>query len=215
MRHSQEITFGSSLLYYALTTLAGSQTLGEEYCDIFPVTSSGVGVPQPPPFHRRALLVLLQCVMPYVVTKWAAGLRRAGTLSNLPPDLQAALRAQGRLPVTERRGSEDSGAGDALRFCAFVLLCLESLGFDVTLCLVCPSDSWSFPPDNPTLLDRAKVLYAAFKARILTILPHIRTFVSKYAIPLHLAIFYFAGVYYSLAKRVVGWRYVSGSLHLV
>mmetsp|Transcript_324 Transcript_324/g.934 ORF Transcript_324/g.934 Transcript_324/m.934 type:complete len:357 (-) Transcript_324:349-1419(-) len=56
----------STLLYHALTTGAGSRTLGEEYCDLLQVTGS---LPVEPGAARRATLVLLQTVLPYCLQR--------------------------------------------------------------------------------------------------------------------------------------------------
>ncbi|KAJ2788083.1 peroxisome biogenesis factor 10 [Coemansia interrupta] len=55
--HQTEIQGISRLLYYSLTTLLGSQTLGEEYCGI--LQTSG---PHTVSFPHRLLLVLLQSI---------------------------------------------------------------------------------------------------------------------------------------------------------
>ncbi|KXS09575.1 hypothetical protein M427DRAFT_63869 [Gonapodya prolifera JEL478] len=176
MRHGQDINFGASLVYYCLTTLAGSQTLGEEYCDIFPVTASSVGVPRPPPVSKRLALVALQCVVPYLLSKWASALRGQGQLAqfaNLPPQLEAFLRAQGQLPPRPPVVEEAPA-------------------------LV----------ENPSIADRVKASYKSMQSRLPSIIPKIRIFLTSYVTPLHLAIFYFTGIYYTIAKRLVGWRYI-------
>ena len=53
----------AELLYFALTTGNGLQTLGEEYCDIVQATGRGGG---PPATLRRGALVLLQSLGPYL-----------------------------------------------------------------------------------------------------------------------------------------------------
>ncbi|KAI9277609.1 hypothetical protein BY458DRAFT_488472 [Sporodiniella umbellata] len=57
----KEVNAISDVCYYTLTTLLGTQTLGEEYCDLVQIGPSM----SYPSFLRRALLVLIQCVLPY------------------------------------------------------------------------------------------------------------------------------------------------------
>ncbi|GAB2222989.1 hypothetical protein Droror1_Dr00017122 [Drosera rotundifolia] len=54
------------MLYYVLTTGAGQQTLGEEYCDITQVAGLH-GLPPTP--ARRALFILYQTVVPYMAER--------------------------------------------------------------------------------------------------------------------------------------------------
>eukprot|EP00922_Rhytidocystis_sp_ex-Travisia-forbesii_P021886 GHVS01032058.1.p1 GENE.GHVS01032058.1~~GHVS01032058.1.p1 ORF type:complete len:452 (+),score=131.41 GHVS01032058.1:291-1646(+) len=51
-----DITLISDLLYYGLTTLAGSRTLGEEYSDLLQVQSEDG---RPPRFRRRLMMLML------------------------------------------------------------------------------------------------------------------------------------------------------------
>eukprot|EP00887_Chlorella_sp_A99_P001923 scaffold18.g1923.t1 len=59
----------AGLLYLGFTTGAGSQTLGEEYCDILQVTGALGGRPVA---ARRGALVLLQALGPYLADRLAA-----------------------------------------------------------------------------------------------------------------------------------------------
>eukprot|EP00727_Mastigamoeba_balamuthi_P000670 m51a1_g1060 putative peroxisomal pex10 (292) ;mRNA; f:818828-819891 len=63
MRYQKEIDLLSVLSYYALTTVAGSQTLGEEYTDIALATPAGAVAPR----LVRAVAVGLGALVPYVV----------------------------------------------------------------------------------------------------------------------------------------------------
>ncbi|GAA5924843.1 peroxisomal biogenesis factor 2/10/12 Ring-finger protein [Sporobolomyces koalae] len=71
---SKELHHGSRLAYFALTTLLGSQTLGEEYCDILQYQAASR---KPPSRARRAALVLLHVVVPYCLARAYATARRA------------------------------------------------------------------------------------------------------------------------------------------
>ncbi|PIA17030.1 hypothetical protein COEREDRAFT_80748, partial [Coemansia reversa NRRL 1564] len=124
-QHREAIDACCSALYHGLTTLAGSQTLGEEYCGTLQMVAPGMR----PSFIRRLLLVALQA---------------GGT-----PTL-AFLLSKTRTWLQKRRGT------------AVLIQVLEMLrGNGLT-----------------------KLIMA------------------------HLAVFYIAGAYYSVAKRLTGVRYV-------
>lgn len=72
-RYTMEISVLSATLYSALTTAAGSRTLGEEYCDIYPVDGSL----RTPSIPRRMALVVLQCLTPYIYKKLLHHARRS------------------------------------------------------------------------------------------------------------------------------------------
>ena len=97
----RETHVAAGVLYYALTTGAGLQTLGEEYCDLLQITGLAVrellawslstacggkgivsydthfylpptgGMPMEPTAARRAVLVALQSLAPYCMARWA------------------------------------------------------------------------------------------------------------------------------------------------
>lgn len=61
----------SAMIYYALTTLRGKQTLGEEYSSLFQISTSDYkydGVPTN--IKRRILYILMVCVVPFIVNKY-------------------------------------------------------------------------------------------------------------------------------------------------
>ncbi|KAG8505476.1 Peroxisome biogenesis factor 10 [Galemys pyrenaicus] len=62
----KELELLSDVAYFGLTTLAGYQTLGEEYVGIVQVDPSGRRVPSGP---RRGLLLALHTVLPYLLDK--------------------------------------------------------------------------------------------------------------------------------------------------
>ncbi|BGP29506.1 peroxisome bioproteinsis factor 10 [Rhodotorula toruloides] len=70
---SKELHHGSRLAYFGLTTLLGSQTLGEEYCDIMQYQNKDG---RPPTLSRRAALVALHVLFPYVLGRTYANIRR-------------------------------------------------------------------------------------------------------------------------------------------
>ncbi|KAJ7306442.1 hypothetical protein JRQ81_009794 [Phrynocephalus forsythii] len=69
----KEIQLLADLAYFTLTTLSGYQTLGEEYVGIIQVDPSARKVPSK---LRRAALISLHAVLPYVLEKGLAHLER-------------------------------------------------------------------------------------------------------------------------------------------
>lgn len=63
------------MLYYVLTTGAGQQTLGEEYCDIVQVAGPN-GLPPTP--ARRVLFVLYHTTVPYLAERMSSRLASRG-----------------------------------------------------------------------------------------------------------------------------------------
>ncbi|CAN1217278.1 Peroxisome biogenesis factor 10 [Linum perenne] len=66
LAYQNETKLLGQMLYYVLTTGAGQQTLGEEYCDIIQV-SGPYGLPPTP--AKRALFVLYQTAVPYLTER--------------------------------------------------------------------------------------------------------------------------------------------------
>ncbi|KAF9927519.1 peroxisome biogenesis factor 10 [Linnemannia zychae] len=71
--YQTEVEVFSDLCYYTLTTLLGTQTLGEEYCDIMQINSSSGTFPSLP---RRSALVFWHVLIPYIYSKGSQELRR-------------------------------------------------------------------------------------------------------------------------------------------
>ena len=76
----REIRVLSELLYYTLTTGAGQQTLGEEYCDVVLAAGRGSG---PPSILRRGALILFQSLGPYWTEKQFFSSRNTTTSTNI------------------------------------------------------------------------------------------------------------------------------------
>ncbi|KAI8813017.1 Pex12 amino terminal region-domain-containing protein [Cladochytrium replicatum] len=74
MTYRTQLNVFSDLAYFGLSTGLGSQTLGEEYCDILPVEGSSM---TPASIQRRVLLFVLQCLLPHMVENGIAALKRA------------------------------------------------------------------------------------------------------------------------------------------
>ncbi|XP_020576215.1 peroxisome biogenesis factor 10 [Phalaenopsis equestris] len=72
-----EIKLLGQTLYYLLTTGAGQQTLGEEYCDISQVANS-YGLPPTP--ARRVVFILYQTVVPYLAERLSSRMTAHGMI---------------------------------------------------------------------------------------------------------------------------------------
>ncbi|KNA13469.1 hypothetical protein SOVF_116770 [Spinacia oleracea] len=72
--HSETKLLGQ-MLYYILTTGAGQQTLGEEYCDLVQIAGS-YGLPPTP--ARRALFILYQTAVPYIAERTSSRIASRG-----------------------------------------------------------------------------------------------------------------------------------------
>ncbi|KAI0639013.1 peroxisome assembly protein per8 [Trametes polyzona] len=79
-RWDKEIDFAANVLYYGLTTGLGSQTLGEEYTDIWLNSSRTQRRPSP---RLRAALILLPTLPSYLLSRWGSAIpqtSKAGAL---------------------------------------------------------------------------------------------------------------------------------------
>ncbi|RUS18421.1 hypothetical protein BC937DRAFT_88791 [Endogone sp. FLAS-F59071] len=72
-QYQKELNVFSDLCYYALTTLLGTQTLGEEYCDILQISEATKTFPSTP---RRAALVFWHVLLPYIYIRGVSELRK-------------------------------------------------------------------------------------------------------------------------------------------
>ncbi|KAK9353054.1 Pex12 amino terminal region-domain-containing protein [Lipomyces doorenjongii] len=70
---SSEVSVLAGMMYLSLTTLAGSRTLGEEYCDIFLVNKD---VDSLLGFKKRFGYVLSSTLFPYIINKNLPSIRR-------------------------------------------------------------------------------------------------------------------------------------------
>ncbi|KAG9292035.1 hypothetical protein G9A89_017934 [Geosiphon pyriformis] len=71
--YQKEVVLLSDLFYFCLTTLVGTQTLGEEYCDILQVSESTKKFPN---FQRRATQIFWHAIFPYFYTRGTAEIRK-------------------------------------------------------------------------------------------------------------------------------------------
>ncbi|KAL0095042.1 Pex12 amino terminal region-domain-containing protein [Phycomyces blakesleeanus] len=130
----KEINAFADFSYHGLTTLLGTQTLGEEYCDLVQVGPSNTF----PSVLRRASLVFSYSILPYLYQRTVAHLKKQ-----------------------RRRGQ--------------------------------------LKEDKP---------WKQHLAWIVERTPSLQEIFSKNIQPLHLALFYFFGTYYSFSKRLTGIRYI-------
>ncbi|PIL30918.1 transporter [Ganoderma sinense ZZ0214-1] len=70
-RWDKEIDFAANIVYYGLTVGLGSQTLGEEYTDIWLHSSRDGRRPSP---RLRAALILLPTLPSYILSRWSSSL---------------------------------------------------------------------------------------------------------------------------------------------
>ncbi|CAA0841900.1 Peroxisome biogenesis factor 10 [Striga hermonthica] len=84
--YQSEMKLLGQILYYVLTTGAGKQTLGEEYCDITQVAGTH-GLPPTP--ARRSLFILYQTAFPYIAERISARIASQGINmgDSLPDDV--------------------------------------------------------------------------------------------------------------------------------
>ncbi|XP_057849089.1 peroxisome biogenesis factor 10 isoform X2 [Cryptomeria japonica] len=179
--YQNEIKLAGQMLYYLLTTGSGLQTLGEEYCDLCQVTSSS-GVPPTP--ARRILFIFFQSALPYLAERLSARVATHGVLlANRDPDESHA-----------RFGVGSGGATDSVSDHASDLL--SSSADRESAAIRC--SRWK---------ERVKKMWITAVQKWPLILPSVRE-ASQLVIRTNLMLFYFEGLYYHIAKRAAGIRYV-------
>lgn len=104
--YQSETKLLGQMLYYILTTGAGQQTLGEEYCDITQVAGL-YGLPPTP--ARRALFIVYQSAVPYIAERVSSRLASRGIAltESLSDDLHGdtAGSSQGQSSVVQASSS--------------------------------------------------------------------------------------------------------------
>ena len=212
VKYQQEIGVFAALCYHALTTGCGSQTLGEEYCDIHLVKGEG----EFPGATRRWGLALLEALFqPWVqVMRSRAVMIAARREEEREADEERARRGRGQRlggsetgatpgpHVGDARGEEVSGRDDGRRgevspsnavclrnhasriqeACARGLKRAADALDRITLVAFAPSSE----PEIPDRADPTQGFYARA----------------------HLAAFYLWGTYYHFTKRAAGLRYI-------
>ncbi|KAI0757374.1 Pex12 amino terminal region-domain-containing protein [Daedaleopsis nitida] len=79
-RWDKEIDLAANVLYYGLTIGLGSQTLGEEYTDIWLHSSRTHRRPNP---RLRAALILLPTLPSYILSRWGSALSTTSALGSV------------------------------------------------------------------------------------------------------------------------------------
>ncbi|KAJ9538322.1 hypothetical protein OSB04_031055 [Centaurea solstitialis] len=104
--YQSETKLLGQMLYYILTTGAGQQTLGEEYCDITQVAGL-YGLPPTP--ARRALFIVYQSAVPYIAERVSSRLASRGIAltDSLSDDLHEGTvgSSQGQSSVAQASSS--------------------------------------------------------------------------------------------------------------
>ncbi|MEW5299019.1 MAG: hypothetical protein WDW38_004929 [Sanguina aurantia] len=200
--HGREIRLAGQLLYHSLTTGLGSQTVGEEYCNMMQVTAGG----RLPPTPRRMALVLLQSLGPYLLEKASVRLDQgssvdptedAGSVHESSPSVSApAASATATAGWASHRSDHKEGGerqdptSDRSQDPANGGAGGSSAGAGAT-----PPLSWA-------------VHVRRARGWLLRRWPGIRPGLLA-ASRLHLALFYCYGLYYSLPHRLTGTQYMS------
>ncbi|KAM0471411.1 hypothetical protein ACHAPX_009323 [Trichoderma viride] len=95
-----ELRTSAALLYFALTTLPGNRTLGEEYCDLVQVENSAAL----PGLRTRAAYIAGTVLLPYLAGRILPGLR--ARLRRLLERRLSTLRQQGKAKSRQARVCE-------------------------------------------------------------------------------------------------------------
>lgn len=204
-----------------MTTLIGTKTLGEEYCDIFYVLPKKQPVVQPetatesksnvapssgsiikllqiPPLESRALYILLECVTPLFffniasprLKKWVQGQQQN---QNEIAKLLKEKREEEKENSTNEKKKRKSKSLKAKKLSSATLIKYRFV--QLLSKIVLDKDSSVNSEDGEQEEDSVNLNGAYWWHRLMAF---------------HLALFYFQGKYYSLAKRIVGLRYMFG-----
>lgn len=119
--HTDAIKNLTELLYFALTTLAGNRTLGEEYCDIVQLEDDTLHLPA---LIRRTGYILSNILTPWVLQRILPGFRQ-----RLRSKLERSIARRQTKPLFQQKEQQESnGSSDlVLRFQIYALRHLDSL----------------------------------------------------------------------------------------
>ncbi|CAI9755748.1 unnamed protein product [Fraxinus pennsylvanica] len=111
--YQSETKLLGQMLYYVLTTGAGKQTLGEEYCDITQVAGS-YGLPPTP--ARRALFIFYQTAFPYIAERVSSriasrGITMADSLTDDPYEDEVTSNSQTQSSTSIQMPSTSASTG--------------------------------------------------------------------------------------------------------
>ncbi|KAL7927599.1 Pex12 amino terminal region domain-containing protein [Trichoderma austrokoningii] len=96
-----ELRTAAALLYFALTTLPGNRTLGEEYCDLVQVQDTTAASLALPGLRTRTAYIAGTVLLPYLASRILPGLR--ARLRRLLDGRLATLRQQGKAKTRQAR----------------------------------------------------------------------------------------------------------------
>ncbi|KAL2649397.1 hypothetical protein R1flu_017525 [Riccia fluitans] len=183
--YQNEMKLAGRVLYYLLTTGAGLQTLGEEYCDIVQV--AGVpGLPATP--ARRTLLVFYQTVLPYLAERLSARAASRGMYLGSEDGEDETSTSSQTSRVEETFGREETSSGSSGS--------------------VDPGNNMEIRQRRRAPLTwRLRQAWMAALRRWPQILPSVREGLVL-LVRTHLMLFYFEGLYYHMGKRAAGIRYI-------
>ncbi|KAL8223539.1 hypothetical protein R6Q57_019014 [Mikania cordata] len=189
--YQNETKLLGQMLYYILTTGAGQQTLGEEYCDITQIAGS-YGLPPTP--ARRTLFIVYQSAVPYIAERVSSRIASRGIAltESLSDDLETSGSSQDQLSVFQ--ASSSSPMVSISRFSRLK----EKIG-RLWLHTV---QRW--PAVLPLareflqLVLRANLMFFYFEGEA----------VYNYFVKLIKQLDHTAGLYYHISKRAAGIRYV-------
>ncbi|KAG7672486.1 putative Peroxisome biogenesis factor 10 [Nannochloris sp. 'desiccata'] len=182
----REIRCLAEMLYFALTTGSGLQTLGEEYCDIIQASGKAGGSPST---LRRGALVLLQSVGPYLTEKALLPRNFDSSAAMFTIANRTNIRTTAGSPLT----GEHAPRIERLR--ALLTEHWHSL--------------YHYATTISSTLQTHIIDFLGPQGQ--AYLRHIKEFIGENGaslLRLHLALFYITGVYYQFSKRVAGVRYL-------
>lgn len=96
LRFSKELAIASEVAFYSSTTIPGSQTLGEEYCDILQVAPEQ----RIPSLMRRFALVLAHVSLPFVIEKILVRVSNMSSYSEHIPQIRELIEIIKRLHLS-------------------------------------------------------------------------------------------------------------------
>eukprot|EP00252_Welwitschia_mirabilis_P018389 TRINITY_DN4088_c0_g1_i2.p1 TRINITY_DN4088_c0_g1~~TRINITY_DN4088_c0_g1_i2.p1 ORF type:complete len:317 (-),score=51.16 TRINITY_DN4088_c0_g1_i2:125-1075(-) len=174
------------MLYYLMTTGAGQQTLGEEYCDLMQIAGTSGLSPTP---ARRLSLILLQAALPYIAERLSARIATRGMLLAFQnqEDTYGPLHVRGNHNVTAVTSEESPQRH------------LGSTGAKAKRLFI--------------FIEKLKKIFLAAVQKWPLILPSVQE-ATQLVVRTNLMLFYFEGLYYHIAKRTAGIRYAFIGKHL-
>jgi peroxin-10 len=210
----------ATFMYYATTTAAGLQTLGEEYCDIMQLSKQDDNTSAQPkqhfsfslglaPAHTRILLTLLQSLGPAVLGRLVASLDRASDDGRLQYELSGFDRYDDAYVSSQ----EDRMHGDSSTWGQQQQQPhqqglqrypdRQQQPWQETL-----SSSAGAQRSMQQLLQRAHTSWRQAQQQLAPHWPLLKGWLL-FAGRVHLAAFYLRGHHYEWSKRLLGVRYTS------